>query len=164
LFVTFIVFGIGFLIYKGNFENDNNFIGVAYGKGFFFQNVYAGDKNTSDYNYLPSPFDTSINNNPEKNIDLMFLPAEKDKYDKEYDVVYIALEDGKFGIQESVWSSINASSDRLNLILHNPSFNYLKGYIEKADKSDKPLYKVIIGGFNNINEAHKYTIKIRKQF
>jgi hypothetical protein len=50
------------------------------------------------------------------------------------------------------------------MILNQPSLNYLNGYISKSVNNNKTDYKVIIGNYENLDEARKDAIKIRNIF
>ncbi len=161
-FITFVAIGIGFLVYQGNTLDNGTYVGVGYGRGFLFQSLYAEENKNSEYTYLPASPQDKIYDSKDENADILFNPTDKLKIDTDYNVIYIPLVDGKLEIQESVWSSLDLADDRLNAILLQPALSDMTGYISEYQTPNKTLYKVIVGYFNNIEEAQKYTKKIRE--
>jgi hypothetical protein len=161
-FVTFVAIGIGFLLYQGNTLDNGTYVGVGYGRSFLFQSLYAEENKNSEYTYLPASPGDKIYNSKYENTDIQFNPTDKVKIDTDYNIIYIPLGNGKLEIQESAWSSLDLASDRLNAILLQSALSDMTGYISEYQTPNKTLYKVIVGYFNNIEEAQKYTKKIRE--
>ena len=150
-FMILLFAAIGFLVYEGNAENDSSSEGIKNDNGIIIQKVYASDKQSAGF----------LNEQSIKDNRSEFLEGYSDF---KYNVLYVPIEGGKFGIQESLWGSPEAANDRLGMILNQPSLNYLNGYISKSVNNNKTDYKVIIGNYENLDEARKDAIKIRNIF
>ena len=177
-FMMILLISIGLLIYDGFMEDDSV---NPNSKGFLFQNVFAGDEQTQEFikhNQVSENF-VNINKKEEQKYSVIYVPLEngklekrnvlyvafdKGQFDKQYNVVYIPVEKGKFAIQESAWSSINVANERLNSILLQPSLNNSNGFIGEYKNNDKTLFKVIVGSYDNLEEAQEFTKKIREIF
>jgi hypothetical protein len=152
IFSLLIFAGIGFLIYTGNTAgSDKIFKGLEVSKDLFVTNAYADNVKITDTT-LQIPKLVNYEN------------AKPGFYDKNFDVFYIPLDNGKIGIQESVWGSVESAEKRLKLILVQPTLNDLKGFIARSVKNDKYVYRVIIGNFDNIDDSRKYTTELRQYF
>ena len=150
-FMILLFAAIGFLVYEGNAENESSSEGIKNDNGIIIQKVYASDKQSAGF----------LNEQSIKDNRSEILEGYSDF---KYNVLYVPIEGGNFGIQESLWGSPEAANDRLGMILNQPSLNYLNGYISKSVNNNKTDYKVIIGNYENLDEARKDAIKIRNIF
>jgi hypothetical protein len=147
VFIICTLTGVGFLLYKGKSDMD-----IANGnkKGLIVSEVLAADKKSAGF----------LN---EQSIEARSIVKEgyRDVFNN---AVYLPLDDGKIGIQESSWGSEVAANDRLSSILSQSFAEGFTGFINKSSKGDEIEYKVIISNFDNIDEAHTGLILIRKLF
>jgi len=150
-FMILLFAAIGFLVYEGNAENESSSEGVKNDNGIIIQKVYASDKQSAGF----------LNEQSIKDNRSEILEGYSDF---KYNVLYVPIEGSKFGIQESIWGSPEAANDRLSLILNQPALNFLNGYISKSVSNNKTVYKVIIGNYENIDNARIDAIKIRNIF
>jgi hypothetical protein len=151
IFFALVLSGIGFLVYEGKTESENTEYMTKSDKGVFINKVFASDKQTSGYFN-----EQSLSEN---------IEALNGGYrDVKYNVIYLPIEGGKLGIQESIWGSDVAANDRLASIISQPSLSDLTGYVSKTTKKNEIIYKVIISGYKNIDDARESIIKIRKIF
>jgi hypothetical protein len=146
-FIILVFSAIGFLVYSG----------YTSGKVVFSE----GLEQIKDVNISGS----SLNSGE------IYGPLTEDKenvspanFENKYNVIYVPLLNGKTGIQESVWGNMEYAKKRRNLILANPSFKDLEGFVVRGEGTDKNFFKVILGSFESISDLKKYTIEIRKHF
>jgi hypothetical protein len=141
---------ISYLIYLGSGDVSGPNTASIYG-GFIIQNAFASDKNSSGYLNQQSLTENSDN-------------IKEGFIDIKNNAAYIPIKEGKYGIQESTWGCKEAADERLNLILTYPSLRNLNGYVTESTKDSKSKFEVIIGEYENIDEANKDIVKIREIF
>jgi hypothetical protein len=149
-FMVLLFSSIGFLVYKGSVENGNT-SSVNIFNGFIIQNAAASDKNSAGFLN-----DQSITGNTDVSKDGLI--------DTKYNITFLPIREGIFGIRESIWGSEEAADERLNLILTYPTLNHLSGMVIKPQSDSNSKFEVIIGEYVNIDEARTDVEKIRKVF
>jgi nucleoid DNA-binding protein len=81
--------------------------------------------------------------------------------DEKYKVIYIALENNKYAIQESAWDSEAKAMGRIKSVA-GLSIEGMTGSIVKVDLGDRGIwYRARFGEFSSLEEARKKAIELR---
>ena len=83
--------------------------------------------------------------------------------DDKYKVAYIKLDNGKYTIQESSWSSDDKARQRISKV-EALNISGIKGSVAKTDLGDKGVwYRTRFGEFGSIEEARKKAEELRSK-
>jgi len=81
--------------------------------------------------------------------------------DEKYKVIYIALENNKYAIQESAWDSEAKAMGRIKSVA-GLSIEGMTGSVVRVDLGDKGIwYRARFGEFSSLEEARKKAIELR---
>lgn len=153
LFFSIVLAWVAFLIYTGKAESEelSNIQRASFESINLKGDLYAND------NLL----------NTDELIDNNILPSEISKtkngyFDKTNNVVYIKDADNRILVQESAWSSEFSAKARYRHVMSSNVFSGKSVRIEIVNISGETFYRVIIGTFNNIEEAVQSITKYKK--
>jgi hypothetical protein len=148
-FATVLIIGISALSFEGYFNDSGMLLEIKKKTASVIPSIYAGEIQSSDVSDPASDYNNKLNEN-------------NTYYDAEYNVLYMKSENGKFIIQESVWSTYISAKKRMDSIYRISEKEKLNCRVYTVQKHNLILYKVVIGIFDDAGTARNVVSKIRK--
>jgi hypothetical protein len=143
LFFMFVLSGAGFLAYTANQESQNgslpNNTHARNEQVLFVSNAYAAT--TLD--------ETGTNSVPQEE----FVSVKDAFKDKDLDAFYLYFQNGKIGIQESMWSNEQQALNHIGKIYRIKGLEATKVTITRSLEDNRGIYRVIISEFDSLEQA-----------
>lgn len=149
LFFMFVISGVGFLAYTANQEMQTGSLpNDSYARNervLFVSNAYAA----------PTLDETGKNSVPQDE----FISVKDAFKDRELDAFYLYFQNGKIGIQESMWSNEQDALNHIGKIYSVKGLEATKVTITHLIENGKGIYKVIISEFDSLEQA-RHILKV----
>lgn len=182
-FITILVFWIGFLIYTGRTEEDQNFkksklrtskstdLQAADLITNNIQNNFKQETENSYQNNIPSGYNNYSTNQENKNssqqvVNEMSLPngvirISNGYMDNNLNSIYILTSENKIAIQESSFGSPQGAEMRIQKLSKTGIFNGKRFEIQSVVSNGTNKYRILIYDYDTINSAAEVMSKVR---